>query len=299
MSFDEDEVNRDQRPTPPGSMRSNEAQPRDKGGRFDKKHGLTAEISLPVASEPVNVTIESDHWAGEPYNSEHTSLARDYDLRPVLDTFSTEELREFVENPYDADDVYWRAASSGLVDPKTAEHGFEVRLDGIREYIREREAAGLESALSEEVVLDAPRRAAVYHRYAVEAISEMADGIFFLEKDEDGFPKLTAGAEGFVAAHEAVEKCNKSYSNILLADEEAVSPRLRDAVAGTQALMERGRDIESDEDVEPSVYAAYVRDARKQYAANVEAVVGEPPTLEEKYKNDIRNITGKNEGESE
>lgn len=265
------------------SFDENEAQPRDKGGRFDKKHGLTADITLPVASEPVNVTIEYDQWSGEPYTSEYSAMAQDYDLRPVLDTFSTEELREFVENPHDADEVFWRSVTSGLVDEKSAQHGFEVRLDGVREYIRQREAAGQETALTEEVVLDAKRRTDVYHRYAVEGASAMAEGIF-TEK---------TGVEGFSEVHAAVEKSHELLNNIIVNDEEAVSPGLRDAVAATHALRERGRDIESDEQwsEDAPVFDDYIMTARKQYMKNIQALVDEEPVsarTEEGGDDDIR-----------
>lgn len=268
--FDENEVNRDQ------------------GGRFDKKHGLTADITLPVASEPVPVTIEYDQWSGQPYASEYSAVAQDYDLRPVLDTFSTADLRDFVENPQDADEVFWRAVTSGLVDEKAAQHGFEVRLDGTREYIRQREAAGQEDALTEEVILDAKRRADVYHRYAVEGASAMAEGIF-TEK---------TGVEGFGEVHAAVEKSHELLNNIIVNDEEAVSPALRDAVAGTHALMERGRDIESDEQwgEDAPAFDDYIVAARKQYMKNLGALVEEPTDAPEYTDYIRRRVAGDNEG---
>lgn len=255
MTFNENDVNR------------------DKSGRFDHKMGLSADVALPVASDPVNVTIEYDQWSGQPYASEYSAVQRDYDLRPVLDTFSTEELREYVENPHEADEVFWKAAHSGLVDEEAAAHGFEVRLDGIREYIREREAAGQEDPISEEVVLDARRRAGVYHRYAVESLATMADGIFTEQ----------TGVDGFSHAHAAVERAAGMYSNIIVDDEQALSSELRDAIIATEELKERGRDIESEEQWGPDapVFDDYIKDARKQYLKNVEAVVGSRQREEE------------------
>ena len=58
MAFNEADVSRDQRPTPPGSVRSNETQPRDKGGKFDTKTGTPSAVELPTLSPARAAVLE-------------------------------------------------------------------------------------------------------------------------------------------------------------------------------------------------------------------------------------------------
>lgn len=247
MTFNENEVNRDLE------------------GKFSEKRGLSAEVALPVASEPVTVTISYDQWSGRRFASDYSSVDKDYDLRPVLDTFSTGELREFVENPHDADEVFYRAANSGLVEPELGEHGFEVQMDGVREYIRERESIGLDEPLAEDVVLDAPRRAAVYKRHASKALTNLIVPL------SNG----SANEASFANAHEAAVRSNEILENIIVSDDEAMTPGLRKTVLGMRELVSLGDEIELSDSPTTNDYARYLSAVGRQYVENTAALMND------------------------